>query len=131
MPKAAPRVCWACWKPIAAYERCRCRKEVLSPPKVTPRPAPRERGYGREWEAARARFLAEHIICEACGNESATVVHHKLRAREHQAEFMNPKHWQAMCKGCHDSTAQRAEKREERERRFRAAIPGGGRRLSR
>ena len=49
-----------------------------------------KRGYNRQWQKARARYLKAHPLCVQCLKEgqavTATVVDH----------------WQSLCKSCHD-----------------------------
>lgn len=86
------------------------------------------RGYGYAWQKARDQFLRDNPFCAEHGRQgkmvAASVVDHivapKLReAREsgdsvriaeaHQL-FWSRTNWQPLCKLCHDSVKQRAEK---------------------
>lgn len=71
------------------------------------------RGYGYKWQQARAKFLAEHPLCEcqdcqagAKRTTPATVVDHKTPHRGDQRLFWDRSNWQAMSKPCHDRKTQ-------------------------
>lgn len=86
------------------------------------------RGYGYAWQKARDQFLRENPLCAEHQRHgrmvAAAVVDHitppKLReARESgdsermaaaQQLFWSRSNWQPLCKHCHDSVKQRAEK---------------------
>lgn len=82
----------------------------------TPLPAIlRPAEYGAAWRRARDAFLREHPTCKACGEYSgrvvaATVVDHVVPHRGNPRLFWDRANWQALCKRCHDSHKQRAEK---------------------
>lgn len=62
------------------------------------RPSAAKRGYGREWRAIRAAFLAEHPSCAACST-AATEVDHIVSLRSggsNAASNLRP-----LCKPCH------------------------------
>ncbi|MCY7262736.1 HNH endonuclease signature motif containing protein [Pseudomonas protegens] len=87
-----------------------------------------ERGYGYKWQQARDSFLREHPFCSMCSTDqrpvAATVVDHKVAPKLKEAKdsgdpaainlawklFWRRSNWQSLCKFCHDSTKQRAEK---------------------
>lgn len=73
-----------------------------------------ERGYNYRWQKARETFLKQHPLCRlhaALGHVVlATVVDHIEPHRGDQSKFWNRANWQPLCKACHDSTKQRAEK---------------------
>ena len=64
------------------------------------------RGYGREWRAARDRFLRGHPLCAECLRRGkivpAKVVDHIVPHRGDQKLFWDEGNWQALCKACHD-----------------------------
>ena len=86
------------------------------------------RGYGYAWQQARDQYLRENPLCAEHHRQglvvAAAVVDHivapKLReARESgdserlaeaQRMFWSRSNWQPLCKHCHDSVKQRAEK---------------------
>lgn len=67
-----------------------------------------ERGYGWQWQKARAGFLRhpENVLCRSCVNRGATVVatvvDHIIPHRGDQALFWERSNWQPLCKRCHD-----------------------------
>lgn len=69
------------------------------------------------WRKARARFLAEHPLCQ-CPNcdegrvraTAADTVDHDKPHRGDLALFWDESNWRAMAKRCHDSFKQRAER---------------------
>jgi 5-methylcytosine-specific restriction protein A len=64
------------------------------------------RGYGRRWQAARARYLRKHPLCITCGKAGyiipATVVDHIIPHRGDNRLFWDECNWQSLCKSCHD-----------------------------
>lgn len=62
------------------------------------------------WLKTRAKFLAKNKICKFCGDK-ATVVDHIKPHRGNYALFINENNWQPLCKLCHDSAKQKAERR--------------------
>lgn len=92
-----------------------------------------QRGYGYKWQQARIGYLVKHPFCVMClaaagvreqGIEAitlaclgkgmalpwATVVDHSVPHRGDMALFWDSSKWQALCKPCHDSHAQRRDK---------------------
>jgi 5-methylcytosine-specific restriction endonuclease McrA len=68
------------------------------------------RGYDYRWQQARARFLAEHPLCQCqeCDDGRkrvmpATVVDHRIPHRGDLDLFWDRSNWQAMSKACHDA----------------------------
>ena len=59
------------------------------------------RGYGRAWQKARKRYLAEHPLCVECMKEGrytkATDVDHIAPHRGDQRLFWDEANWQALC----------------------------------
>lgn len=72
------------------------------------------RGYGSRWRKARETWLAKHPLCEMhlqLGKVvTAMVVDHKIPHRGDQSLFWDQGNWQSLCKQCHDSHKQRAER---------------------
>ena len=72
-----------------------------------------ERGYGHRWQKAREGWLREHPLCVMCKAENrvvaATVVDHVQAHRGDQTLFWDTSNWQALCKPCHDTHAQRRD----------------------
>ena len=65
-----------------------------------------KRGYNRQWQKARARYLKAHPLCVQCLKEghavTATVVDHIRPHRGDPVLFWDEKNWQSLCKPCHD-----------------------------
>lgn len=65
-----------------------------------------KRGYNRQWQKARARYLKAHPLCVQCMKEgravTATVVDHVKPHRGDPVLFWDEKNWQSLCKPCHD-----------------------------
>lgn len=62
------------------------------------RPSAAKRGYGREWRAIRAAFLAKHSRCADCGT-TASEVDHIISLRNGGTN--EPSNLRALCKACH------------------------------
>lgn len=73
-----------------------------------------QRGYGYKWQQARAGYLAKHPMCVFCERKGlytpASVVDHSIPHRGDMVLFWKSEHWQALCKTCHDSEAQKRDK---------------------
>lgn len=71
------------------------------------------RGYGYQWQQARARHLRGQPLCVMClaaGRvEPATVVDHITPHRGDQSLFWNEANWQSLCDHHHSSDKQRDE----------------------
>jgi len=63
------------------------------------RGSPAERGYGAQWQEARDQYLRDHPVCERCGRNAATIVHHIMRKRGGGSD--DPINLQALCRLCH------------------------------
>ena len=65
-----------------------------------------QRGYGYQWQQARAAYLLEHPLCVMCRQEGwlteATVVDHAIPHRGDPALFWDPANWQGLCAVCHN-----------------------------
>lgn len=74
------------------------------------------RGYGYQWQKARAAFLAkrEHAFCIMCAeagrDELATVVNHRVPHRGDQTLFWDKGNWEPLCAPHHDQVVQSREK---------------------
>lgn len=72
------------------------------------------RGYGRDWQKARAQFLKDHPLCRDHFKRGelkpATVVDHVVPHRGDVARFWDRSNWQSLCSHCHDSHKQRLER---------------------
>jgi len=75
------------------------------------RPTARQRGYNREWQKARAAYLAEHPNCVRCF-KAASVVDHIKPHRGDDTLFWDRSNWQALCATCHNRHKQREERRQ-------------------
>lgn len=73
-----------------------------------------QRGYGYRWQQARDGYLKKHPLCVFCERDgnytAATVVDHSIPHRGDMVLFWKSEHWQALCKTCHDSEAQRRDR---------------------
>lgn len=82
------------------------RPHVSRPRPREHRPSAAARGYGRDWQKARAAYLAEHPLCVDCQARglirSATVVDHVVPHKGDQAIFWDVGNWQGLCTPCHD-----------------------------
>jgi len=66
-----------------------------------PRPSIYARkGYGPDWRRIRLAFLKAHPICEYCGRQKATQVHHILAVRE--GGTYEEHNLEACCQTCHN-----------------------------
>lgn len=97
MPRLPQRPCTQPGCPamaVAGRSRCAAHVRVVR----DTRPSPSARGYDREWQRIRARFLRRYPACEHCG-ALATEVHHALplvRGGTHDADNLV-----ALCHRCH------------------------------
>jgi 5-methylcytosine-specific restriction protein A len=64
----------------------------------------------KDWLSSRSRFLTVNPKCNFCGVKS-TIVDHITPHKGDWVLFMNQNNWQALCKLCHDSAKQKAERR--------------------
>ena len=92
-----------------------------------------QRGYGYKWQQARIGYLAKHPYCVMCLAAAgvreqciesitlaclakgmalplATVVDHSVPHRGNMTIFWDSTKWQALCKPCHDSHAQKRDR---------------------
>ncbi len=63
------------------------------------------RGYDSRWTRLRAWFLAQHPLCNRCG-DPANEVHHKHELRQGGAR-LDPDNLEALCKSCHSKETRR------------------------
>jgi 5-methylcytosine-specific restriction endonuclease McrA len=81
---------------------------------MTERESATKRGYDGRWRRYRERYLAAHPLCVMHQQRgqvvAATVVDHIAPHRGDHKLFWNPVNHQALCKHCHDSHKQRAER---------------------
>ena len=72
-----------------------------------------QRGYGYQWQKARAKFLHENPLCVYCEREgritAATVVDHIEPHRGNQELFWDKNNWQSLCAHCHNSVKAKEE----------------------
>lgn len=62
-----------------------------------PRGKTTARGYGHAHQVARERVLRKRPLCEVCGNDFATDLHHRDGNPHNRA----PANLVAACEGCH------------------------------
>lgn len=117
MPSRPPHIC-GCGRRVESGARCACKVQSDRERKArhdARRPSSRERGYTREWEKARAAYLANNPTCRAPGcGASATLVDHIMPHKGNQALFWNRANWQPLCTPCHSRRKQAEERRAER-----------------
>lgn len=117
MPVRAPHICGLCGNVHPSGERCPTAKRWERERKArfdAKRPNARARGYDREWERARADYLATNPNCCRCG-QPATVVDHIKPHKGDDALFWDRRNWQPLCAHCHNSAKQAAERRGAKE----------------
>lgn len=112
MPRP-PHLC-QCGKIVAHGTRCTCQiasTRARNKRHDANRPNARARGYNRQWEAARAEFLAVHAHCAhpTC-TSLATVVDHITAHRGDRNLFWSKSNWQPLCAHHHNSSKQRQER---------------------
>lgn len=75
-----------------------------------------ERGYGWQWQKARALFLQQpdNALCVMCKKDGrvteATVVDHIVPHRGNETLFWDRRNWQSLCLTHHNSDKQAIEK---------------------
>lgn len=114
MPRP-PHLC-QCGNIVAHGARCTCQinsTRARNRRYDTTRPNARARGYTREWEAARAEFLAQHSHCKHTGcTAPATVVDHIIPHRGDRTLFWDRSNWQPLCAHHHNKHKQQMDRRE-------------------
>lgn len=73
------------------------------------RPSAKARGYDREWERARADYLAAYPSCRRCGAK-ASLVDHIIPIRTAPHRRLDRTNFQALCTPCHSGWKQAQEK---------------------
>lgn len=80
------------------------------------------RGYGYRWQKARALFLADNPLCVICAKAGLTalagVVDHIKPHKGDPVLFWDARNWQPLCKTCHNSDKQRAERTGRESTKF-------------
>lgn len=76
----------------------------------TKRPSARARGYDREWETARADYLAAYPSCRRCG-QKATLVDHIIPIRKAPHRRLDRTNFQSLCTPCHSGWKQATERK--------------------
>jgi len=108
----APRLC-TCGRVVPHGVRCQCKAGSSAPDL---RPSARKRGYDGEWEAMRARVLAEQPICETvgCGARSSHADHIQPVRFRPELRLVRS-NLRALCQSCHNarSARQRAQWRRD------------------
>ncbi len=84
--------------PLLAIYKGRCLQHQR-PAFERPKASATRRGYGSEWQRTRRGYLAEHPICEQCGLEAATEVHHIIPKAQGGGD--DEDNLLAMCERCH------------------------------
>lgn len=78
-----------------------------------PRPTSAQRGYGADWQRARAAFLAQHPFCVQCQEEGkvvlATVVDHQVPHKGDGGLFWDEGNWQPLCETHHNRKTARQD----------------------
>lgn len=68
-----------------------------------------DRGYDRQWQTARVRFLRSNPLCADCASRDrivmATRVDHDQAHRGDMALFWDQSNWRPMCEICHNRKA--------------------------
>jgi 5-methylcytosine-specific restriction protein A len=106
MPTLPPH---ACAKPgcpeKVPHGRARCPTHERA--KERGRGSAAARGYGRDWQRYRARYLLDHPLCVLCaaagGVTPATVVDHVVAHKSDEQLFWDPENHRAVCKPHHDA----------------------------
>lgn len=106
-----PHIC-QCGQTVPHGTRCACQiKSTRARNKRhdATTPSARQRGYTRQWEAARRTFLTAHPICTMCQAPS-TVVDHIIPHKGNDQLFWDQTNWQPLCTPCHNRHKQRVER---------------------
>ncbi|WP_299939429.1 HNH endonuclease signature motif containing protein [uncultured Nitratireductor sp.] len=113
MPARAPRVCGHCGGVHQSGERCpkaAARDRERKARHDARRPNARKRGYDREWEKARAEYLAAYPFCRRCGAK-ADLVDHIIPIRKAPHRRLDRTNFMALCTPCHSGWKQAQDKR--------------------
>lgn len=107
MPLAPPQCCPCGGKRInGVCDRCGPRKRQAHTKTTT------ERGYDWAWQKFRARYLAEHPLCQDCLPERVTAaeeVHHRQKIRDRPDLRLDEANVVGLCGNCHDRRTARGE----------------------
>ncbi|MCE2660749.1 MAG: HNH endonuclease [Rubrivivax sp.] len=109
MPRAAPRPCVEPGCNAMATERGRCAEHAKRQQQQLDarRGSSSQRGYGSQWQKARAGFLRSHPLCLHCQRQGklvpATDVDHIQPHKGDRALFWDSDNWQGLCKPCHSA----------------------------
>ncbi len=83
-------------------------------PKRTSKPHDPEsrkaRGYGKRWDRMSRWYLAQHPVCEACGQRASTETDHIVPRAVDPAGIFDPDNFQALCSECHKEKTRRERK---------------------
>jgi 5-methylcytosine-specific restriction protein A len=100
----APKRALTCGCTVAHGERCTHQQQRWQQADQR-RCTSRQRGYTRQWELARATYLADHPLCVQCRQagrvEVATVVDHVVPHKGNMDLFWRRENWQSLCAPCH------------------------------
>lgn len=73
----------------------------------------RSRGYTRQWEKARLRWLQEHPLCAECERQdtltAATIVDHIIPHRGDMVLFWDETNWRSLCVPHHNEKTARED----------------------
>lgn len=73
------------------------------PPSRRPslRPDAATRGYDHTWGELSSAYLAEHPVCQICGQTTAALVHHVRPVRQCPELRLDWSNLQGVCRRCH------------------------------
>ena len=90
------------------FSYCSKHKHLESTHGFTRKNRTRLKVYGSAaWRRARTYKLSINPLCEGCGTQAATEVHHVAQARTCQEGIFNADNLQALCRSCHARESQR------------------------
>ncbi len=101
MPNSPPTCCPCGGKRInGKCDRCGPKKRAPEQRKNF-----RERGYGTDWDKARAVFISYQPLCAECKRNGLVVagyaVDHIIPHRGDMEIFWDQDNWQTLCRSCH------------------------------
>jgi 5-methylcytosine-specific restriction protein A len=85
--------------------------------RATPEGRRRSRGYGSRWTKVRDAYIAEHPLCEVCGEAASAEVNHKDGRTPLDPGANEWSNLEALCLPCHRRAP--ARRRREAARRDR------------
>ena len=112
MPARAPSICSHCGKAHVSGALCGKAMQARTERKAkhdAKRPNARSRGYDREWEKARADYLAAYPSCQRCGAK-ATLVDHIEPIRKAPHRRLDRTNFMSLCTPCHSGWKQAKER---------------------